>query len=134
MQIKFKAWDGKKMYDSTDSIIKLGLDGNCINVQTGKKLKLLQFTGSKLKGRELYTKDVIQFRYRDGCEPGGYGCCAGVIEFENGAFVVKEIGFKYYDWKNEDKRPTLLYDWVKFNRCKYIGNICEDPDILNKKS
>ena len=93
-----------------------------------------QFTGLKLKGQKLYTKDVIQFRYEDKCEPGGYGYCTGVIEFENGAFVVKEIGFKYYNWKDNMQRPDLLFKWLKDDRCKYIGNIYENPNILKQKS
>ena len=91
-----------------------------------------QFTGLKLKGQKLYAKDVIQFRYEDKCEPGGYGYCTGVIEFENGAFVVKEIGFKYYNWKDNMERPELLYDWLKDNRCKYIGYILENPKLETK--
>lgn len=91
-----------------------------------------QFTGFKLKGRELYAKDIIQFRYRDKVELGGYGYCTGVIEFENGAFAVKEIGFKFYSWKNNMQRPDLLYNWLKYNRCKYIGNILENPKLKTK--
>jgi len=98
--------------------------------RTPKECTLIQFTGFKLKGRELYTKDVIQFRYSDKIEPAGYGYCTGVIEFENGAFVVKEIAFKNYYWKSEDQRPALLYDWLRNHRCKYLGNVLESKELL----
>lgn len=135
--IKFKVWDkkGKKWIPDYQLIINTqGKLCCCYSDKTFGEWKIdykvVLFTGFKLKGRELYTKDVIQFSYKDKIEIIGYGYCTGVIEFENGAFVVKEISFKHYDWKNEDQRPILLYDWLRNHRCKYLGNVLESKELL----
>ena len=135
--IKFKAWNKTRKEWMSGQELILNTQGQlccCYSDKTFGEWKIdyktVLFTGFKLKGRELYTKDVIQYKYKDKCEPGGYGYYTGVIEFENGAFVVKEIGFKNYDWKSEHQRPTLLYDWLRNNRCKYLGNVLESRDLL----
>ena len=137
MQTEFRGLtkDGKRIYGMPTCDFKYIFNSKQTDSPDNYEVDpetVTQFTGLKLKGQKLYTKDVIQFRYKDNMEPTGYGYCTGVIEFENGAFVVKEIGFKHYDWENESQRPDLLYDWLKDNRCKYIGNILENPKLETK--
>ena len=80
-------------------------------------------SGLFLGTRELEIGDVIQYRYPDKMEKFGYGVVEGVVVFENGCFVVKEIDFDGYLWTDMDIRPQLLYDWLRDNPCKYTGNI-----------
>lgn len=83
-------------------------------------------SGLFLGTRELEIGDVIQYRYPDKMEKLGYGVIEGVVVFENGCFVVKEIYFDGYLWTDMDRRPQLLYDWLRDNPCKYAGNINEN--------
>ena len=80
---------------------------------------VIEYTGMNLDDQPLFRGDVIQFKYYDNMEPSGFGICEGVIEFENGCYVVKHPDFKY----SEDSPPDTLYRWLKDEKCEKVGNV-----------
>ena len=85
-----------------------------------KDAELFLFTGLyDANYNELYDGDCIKFRYVDRQEPTGYGECGGVISFEQGCFVVREIGF---DYEAKGETPDILKNWLKDNSCLKTGH------------
>ena len=91
--------------------------------------KDIQYTGEKIKDKKLYESDIIEFTYKDEQEETGFGKCKGIIEFENGCFIVKEIGFKYNYSTNY---PMTLHEWLTDDLCELIGSKFENPELLNE--
>ncbi len=77
-----------------------------------------RYTGLKdAKGRKLYERDTIYYKYKDTLEAKGFGIVTGEIVFENAAFVVKEPSYKFYDWSVQMTRPGLLWQWLTEDTC-----------------
>lgn len=94
------------------------------------KYEILLFTGlTDRDQKELFNKDIIQFKYWDKFEENGYGFVKGVIEFENGCFVVKEFGFDY-DYNDPERTPDTLFNWLSSENCYLIGNVFDNPELL----
>ena len=80
---------------------------------------LQQYTGLNCNDKRVYEGDTIRFRYEDNCEENGYGYISGVVEFENGCFVVKEPGYDY----NPSCPPQTLCEWLQDNPCEIVETI-----------
>lgn len=72
-EIKFRAWDGKRMYyDPNDFYLRM--DGSCFDVFEGEMDEpicgqpiLMQYTGLKDKnGKEIYEGDIVKTSYHHG--------------------------------------------------------------------
>jgi len=110
-EIKFRAWDGsieKMFYDafsiqSFGSVIDIGWKSKNV-----KEIIYQQYTGLHDKNdKEIYEGDIVN--YEDGCNEE--------IIFENCSFVGKGI---------KSGKTSMIGD------CKIIGNIYENPELLEK--
>lgn len=134
-EIKFRAWDGKKLLPA------YGLDTNGHIIHSREydqfihpgyattldtpRLQIMQYTGLKdCHGVEIFEGDVV----RSIQEPDIW---IGNVYFEFGKFLIKDIrgrtGGQYISIN------TALYDIVGDEGGAYevIGNVYEAPDLLN---
>lgn len=109
--IRFRAWDGKNMFY------------NWINLAVvGTNFELMQFTGLiDKKGKEIYEGDIVQVKKDDWWRPS--------IEF--GWSKDDEYGW-LMNYKGQKHLITGV-DRVA-ERFEVIGNIYENPDLLEAKS
>lgn len=127
-KIKFRVWNfDKKVYGFPDKITN-GTSGN----GAGGKIALEQFTGLKdIHGQEIYEGDIIFFKYRD--RNNQVRDFTGKVVFDTGSF--------YATYGAEYDNPPLLSNALSFYQIifraqylKIIGNIHEDPELLEGKN
>ncbi len=122
-EIKFRAWDGKRFeygitlldFDTDESGFKWcsGNMGVCMEVT--EDLVFLQFTGLKDKNKkEIYEGDVVEW-----CWCGMTKTTLTTIVFERGKWTFGGEGF-----------PEELFG--NKNSCEVIGNIYENPELLEE--
>lgn len=132
-EIKFRAYDkgwedeecSGMRYDITDleiideEITGVYIDGDYYDI---KEVELMQYTGLKDKnGKEIYEGDIVHIP--DDWEE--YGWASGEnyeIDFKDGRFRLKP---KY-------KPNAIGYDLENTNELEIIGNIYDNPDLLEK--
>lgn len=120
-EIDFMAWNGRELY-YPDSLLNNPLevgyldDSGCPKAQYGRPL--IQYTGLKDKnGKKIYEGHIVKF----GAQLGSVAEVKWLIK--NAGFLVKD---KWGDWQ-------WLYDVVASTNCEIIGNIYENPDLLEAK-
>jgi len=123
-EIKFRAWDGILKYMVDASKYHITLDGLASFNNDGEfydqtdKLELMQYTGLKDKnGKEIYSGDLIK--------SGKTGLDYKVVwNDENAA------------WESLCTNPERDYCLMPYSWCdgEIIGNIYENPELLDKKS
>lgn len=139
-ELKIRAWDGKRMvymwglsigikktkkispyaYFSVDTF------GSSVSLNQHEVMLWSGFTDPL--GTEIYAKDIIRFAYKDICEKGGIGYYYGVVEFEDGCFVVKEPNFSY----DKHCRPSTLSEFLEEPQCEVVGNVYKNKEYLDK--
>lgn len=146
-EIKFRAWDGKRMRVQDDFIItydgpaelvgEYGLGVRTVNWE------LMQYTGLKDKnGKEIYEGDIVIYKYLSGfaCdddyddahannntdkeEGESYYGKPKLVKFRNGEFWPRE----YYDCCDDGFYSSRTFDLI------VIGNIHENPELLANPS
>lgn len=127
-KIKIRAWGAheRRMITYFDSNFKLSVDSETGAIFAGYMIDgerinytLMQSTGRyDINGREIYEGDIVTFTYT--YNDFKY-TAIGAIEYENGSFVI--------NWKTGG---AYLSDIIPINRIKIIGNIYENPELIEK--
>ncbi len=130
--IKFRAWlkNRKEMrYDITQLRIERGRIYNLwcwgdINILSDE-FELMQFTGLLDKnGKEIYEGDIIK----------AYGGL-WIVYWEEKDFRIDDDFFGCgWATKNTKDEQQPLYVWDLTEKWKVIGNIMENPDLLEKEN
>jgi len=114
-EIKFRAWDIYKEKMFGEFVLKdiCKQDGFFVDI-----LKFMQHTGLKDKnGKEIYEGDIIAI-------DGGAEPYKTKVFFKNGCFCV--------DMEGNDAELKYYID-MNFCEAEIIGNIYENPDLLESK-
>jgi uncharacterized phage protein (TIGR01671 family) len=134
---EFRAWDGKKMYYSTDENITLIFDskGWILGYRKSKsyitkqgKGFLMQYTGIKDKhGKKIYAGDIFQIIFSEYFQ--NIKKVYGIVVFNFGGYYIEfthpETGKTNY---------ISVYDLLKNNpEQEIIGNLFESPHLITDK-
>ena len=107
-----------------------GLNKCCVYTDT-----LGQFTGLTDKnGKKIFEGDIFKYEYEDSDVFVGV-VKGGEYSPDGGALHATNVGF-YAEWAEHDgKRCYLRKDlgfWVKFRKIEIIGNIHDNPELLEE--
>lgn len=126
-KIKFRCWDkNKKQMRAVRDIcfdqygtIDVYCECDDINEPAKGNDSLMQFTGLlDRNGKEIYEGDIVEWKYLKTWHKNE-------VRWVGGGFVVTTSGFK--DDLNEPQDLLL----VSILSCEIIGNIYENPELLN---
>lgn len=129
-EIKFRAWDkvNKNMlYDvSTGTVIIWykeisAKSENCV---------FMQYTGLKdANGKEIYEGDIVKYVAGENYENTGVVIWAD----EKNSFNLKTYPFMCgFVIHNEEENKTDKFEWDETNYMEVIGNIYENPELLER--
>lgn len=121
-EIKFRCWDkwNSCWYDLEEEVLEFshtGFINECrLYDMNNERFILMQFTGLKDKtGKEIYEGDILESRglpYHD-------------VIFRKGCFYLRN--------DTKDVEWSKSFDAVFFPHYKIIGNVYENPELLNQK-
>jgi uncharacterized phage protein (TIGR01671 family) len=124
-EIKFRAWNKskKKMYGSYAYFDKQGILHGSLTVLGGTYIPL-QYTSLKDKhGKEIAEADIVKNKFELLYEVR-FG------EFSDTKWHVQN-GFYLYDFEDKIGRGNMGYNVDESCPLEVIGNIYENPDLLN---
>lgn len=127
-EIKFRAWDGKKMMSELPAYLEPHDVNETISSMNSEGIVLMQYTGLKDKnGKEIYEGDILLHK-TDGIEYDGSTsevlAYKAFVYYNKLSFNIKEI---------EGNRPVGIYPMTLiefFNHSEIIGNIYENPELI----
>lgn len=128
-EIKFRAWDGKKMFQSysLDNYGEMCSDADFINdvENPGRSAVQMQYTGLKDRhGKEIYEGDIF-ITGRDGKRD-----MLGEIYFDEGCFKMK---YGYKNPSEKERKDYFLSGNIENDGAEIIeviGNIYENKELL----
>jgi uncharacterized phage protein (TIGR01671 family) len=138
-EIKFRAWDGRKMFNIdvlAISPVSWSSNGTGVSLTYQPSIKVMQFTGLKDKnGKEIYERDILKTWHGNIAEIK-YG------EFQNQECLNADDQF-YFDNDGDDRSDIGYYvdiedeclalDNMAYKWCEVVGNIHENPELLEPK-
>lgn len=141
-EIKFRAYDKKR--ECIKDVINIDFNTNkiyCVGDYTflyNGKFELIQYTGLKDKnGVEIYDGYILQYNdcFLDNTKPLLNIKHIGRIEATDGGFVfVRQYWWNdpFYPEMGEALADMQTKSWIRSN-CEVIGNIYENPELLEDK-
>lgn len=140
-EIKFRAWDGKKMhyegvviYLGKAWLEKQSLAVDAIKIQDVEPMEPLLCTGLKDKnGKPIYEGDILKFKSRkvstviDGVRQDVIRENLGVVYFDTGKAGGPSAEFNCTEVGGNDQ-PS----WWMCSLKEVIGNIYENPELLEE--
>lgn len=83
-----------------------------------------QFTGlTDRNGKDIYEGDILETKYEDKCEEGGFGIARNGVSFKIGCFgTIGEITREFLPFSDYPIKDEYI-----------IGNIHDNPELLNEK-
>lgn len=117
MEIKFRAWS-----ESRNRMIFWGklIEMNLSNILSGiSGMKIMQYTGLHDKNKkDIYDGDII--KYKDKTDNG-----IGLVRFHEARYEVV--------WIDKSYLRKDLYFWAKKREIEIIGNIYENPELIERE-
>ncbi len=126
-EIKFRAWLRKdKEMVLLGKFEDLIWDCNGYTEKTINQMELMQYTGLKDKnGKEIYEGDIVKgISYKEPIVCRTSIKVIGVVEWTN------NFGNAGFDFHNS--LPKGFRTYPNLQNCEVIGNIYENPELLNK--
>ena len=128
-EIKFRAWDGDQMIESYEVGISKFFDMCDGEYEDfGATENIMQYTGLKDKnGKEIYEGDIMSFIEID--EDSALGreeTFVGTIEY-----ITESGGYRFVEKGGRRRELYLILDFPPVYEVKIIGNIYENPELLN---
>ena len=122
-EIKFRAWNKKRKFYLYEVETK-GFESYVR--ENGTEQELEQYTGLKDKnGKEIYEGDTVKQTVITLGEPVAKRCGTGKIVYDYNRYVIE------VDWARCRYVEITGYDTGRY--CEVLGNIHENPELLEKE-
>ncbi len=134
-EIKFRVWD--KITSTIREVVRINLDDSLFFVQiltptesapkhwalrSEKEVELMQYTGlTDCKGNHIYEGDILAYKSQNPKHDGKI--FNNAVEFT--------IGQSLCGWRMRNKSCIVKATPYKFAISEIIGNIYENPELLN---
>lgn len=91
---------------------------------------LCQFTGLCDKnGKKIWENDIIKYHFGENYAPIKYGCYQNCFDSQK----TEHVGF-YVDWSDDKCLRKDLGYWVNMVDTMPVGNIFDNPELLQEES